>query len=102
MKNIFLKKLTLLKSIIIVVFLIHSIFSECDKNSPILKNNQCVSIYCTEEQFQTGECVVDEPITKTKWLNNIFKYENTNGDIYLSSDPLEKRILMFSTTSSSN
>ena len=102
MRKYFLKKLTNLKIIIILTFLICSIISVCNRNNPILKNNQCVSIYCTEEQFKTGECIIDEPITKTQWLNNIIKFENTNGDIYLFTDTREYDTLIFSTTTSNN
>ena len=44
-----------------------------------------------------GSCKIDE--AKNSCLNNIFIFENTNGDIYLSeSDP----IIVFGTTFSNN
>ena len=64
-KNLF-KKLNLLTVIIISDFLIYSLLYECNKSYPILKNNQCLSTYCKKEEFESGECIIDEPITKTQ------------------------------------
>ena len=100
-KNLY-KNIYYLKILITSNFFICSLFYECDRNHPILKNNQCVSIYCTDQQFKSGECVIDEPITKIQWINNIIKYEKTNGDIFLFSDTVKNEILIFSTTSSNN
>ena len=58
--------------------------SECPKNLPIFKN-ECSSIYCSEEQFKSGESEISNSIMKTQWLNNIIKFENTKGDIYLKA-----------------
>ena len=81
-KNL-IKKFTFLK-ILLVLNHIYSLLCECDKNQPILKNNICVSTYCTEEQFKSGECVINEEITKTQWLTNFIKFEKTNGYISLN------------------
>ena len=61
-----------------LIFSCYSLFLECDKTYPILKNNECIS--CTKEQFSQEN---DEPITKTELLTNIIIFENTNGEINL-------------------
>ena len=102
MKNNFYKISSFLQIIIIIsYFFCYSLFLECDKNYPILKNNECVSTYCTKEQFSTGECIINEPITKTKWLTNIIIFENTNGEVNLFLN-YETNIFIFSTMFSNN
>ena len=97
----FILKFPLLKNILIINILAN-VLSECDRAKPILKNGECVSTYCTEEQFKTGECVINEPITKKQWLNNIIKFEKTNGDISLIFEENQKAFLIFSSGSSDN
>ena len=50
--------------------------NECNRDSPILKDNQCQLIYCTEEQFSTQDCSKNNSIIKTQWLNNIVVFNN--------------------------
>ena len=101
MKNKSTKKIILFKSILISNILIY-ILCECDRNYPILKDNQCVSTYCTEDQFKSGECVINEPLTKTQWLTEFIKFEKTNGDISLITDYDYHKRLLFSIESSDN
>ena len=77
--------LLFIKIIIFFNIFIYSLQYKCNKTYPILKNNECVSIYCNEEQFKRGECIIDNPITKNQWLTNIIIFENTNGDISLNA-----------------
>ena len=100
-KNLF-KKLNLLTVIIISDFLIYSLLYECNKSYPILKNNQCLSTYCKKEEFESGECIIDEPITKTQWLTHIIIFEKTNGYISLILDLVKSEQLIFTTISSNN
>ena len=87
--------------IIISLNIFYSILSDCPTESPILKDNICTSIYCSEEQFKSGECQINNTLVKTKWLNNIIKFENTNGDNFLTiNDDLSK--IVFSTTLANN
>ena len=101
METNFILKFPLLKNILIINILA-IVLSECDRATPILKNGECVSTYCTEEQFKTGECVINEPITKKQWLTNIIKFEKTNGDISLIIEENKKKSLIFSSGSSDN
>ena len=102
MKNNFYKNSSFLQIIIIVsYFFCYSLFLECNKTYPILKNNECVSTYCTKEQISTGECIINEPITKTKWLTNVIIFENTNGEVNLFLN-YGTNIFIFSTMLSNN
>ena len=99
MKNNYHIKLTFLKIIIISSFFFYSLLLECNRDLPILKNNECVSTYCTEEEYETEVCIINEPITKTTWLSSIFTIENTNGDIHFSTSYLKDMLIIGSTLS---
>ena len=88
------------KIIILFNFFFCSLTTTCTKDLPILKNNQCVS-YCDKDEFISGECEIVDPIMKTKWLNNIISFENTNGKFFLSLNE-EKDMMAFITTLSNN
>jgi hypothetical protein len=45
--------------------------NECERDKPIKKGTQCLSTYCSNSQFDSGQCIVSNPIIKTQWLNNI-------------------------------
>jgi len=87
--------------IIVFNFIKYSLLNEWNRTYPILKNNKCVSTFCNEEQFKTGECLIDDPITKIQWLTDIIVFENTNEDIALFVDQISEN-LFFETTSSNN
>ena len=71
----------------------------CEKEKPIFKENECVSVYCNEDQFKSGECLVNNPIMKTNWLNKIITFENTNGDLYLSVNDDSNKLIFVTTLS---
>ena len=50
----------------------------CDKARPILKDNSCDSIYCTEEEFISTTCIINNDVIKTQWLTSIIEI----SDIY--------------------
>ena len=99
--NLYAKTNLLFLNIIITFNLIILILSDCPREFPILKNNNCTSIYCNEDQFRSGECSINNTISKAQWLNNIIKFENTNGDIFLDASEDTYKII-FSTTLSNN
>ena len=101
MEKKFLKKLNIIK-FLLVLNNIYPLLSECNRTYPILKDNLCVSTYCTEEQFQSGICIINEEITKTQWLTNIIKFEKTNGYISLTFKDKSQQNLLFLTISSNN
>ena len=44
---------------------------KCPKDIPIKYQNECNLKYCTESEYQNGNCVVNNDIIKSQWLNNI-------------------------------
>ena len=98
-----MKKLfSFFKIIISFNLIIYSILYECNRTFPIFKNNECVSTYCTEEEFKTGDCIIDNPIIKSQWLTDIIIFENTNGYISLFLDPMSNYKKLFLEMTSSN
>ena len=53
--------------------LINSIKGQCHKNAPILVRYYCKLQYCSEKQFEKGECKIGNEIIKTQWLTKIIK-----------------------------
>ena len=50
----------------------------CNQSTPILKRGNCELVYCTESEFNLGNCSVNNTIIKTQWLNNIISVGETN------------------------
>ena len=76
MKSLFKKKLTKYNSIylkvliyLIVIFKILS--EECEQSYPFRRNGNCESTGCTVEEFELGNCYIDNSIISTQWFNNI-------------------------------
>ena len=58
--------------IFLIFSLIELAFNLCDRETPILLDNgTCVSIPCISNQSSLGECIINNDIIKTQWLNNI-------------------------------
>ena len=67
----------------------------CQRETPILLNNgSCLSIYCSNEQILSEECIIDNDIIKIQWLNNFIPIgkdystfanfaEYSNGDLII-------------------
>ena len=49
---------------------------ECDRNSPILTSNGCEMKYCSKENFDSGECKIDNSIIKVQWINDIILFNS--------------------------
>ena len=83
--------------IMILYFQIIHVFSdECERSTPIRIKGNCVLQYCTKEQYDSKECIIDNSIIKTQYPNNViffdepkFRYFNflnfTNGDMIFQS-----------------
>ena len=88
-----------INKIYIIFFLIISLFKNsfcdfCPRDKPILKNNECLSIYCEQEEFDNKNCSISNPFIKTQWLNNIHIFgqkgisnicaiQNSNNGLFL-------------------
>ena len=101
---IFLLTLSLFKS----TYLLEE--EECPRNKPILKANECQSIYCTPEEYSKNICTISNSFIKEQWLNNMHIFEekymshisvsqSPKGDLFLSShkgvDDFDKYIFGF-------
>ena len=53
---------------------------KCPKEKPILKENKCKMIYCTQKEFEDKICVINNDVVKKQWLNkfNIFQDDSSN------------------------
>ena len=68
----FINNLAFFIKYFIIVSIIKKVLNDCTIEEPILlKNGDCVAQYCTEEQFKNEDCIIDNTIIKTQWLNNI-------------------------------
>ena len=92
----------------ILLIIIHISHSECDINTPILTPSGCQLKYCSNNEFDSGACNIDNSIVKTQWLNDIIIFDsnklrygsftiNSEGDlIYECStekDPMGIRVI---------
>ena len=50
----------------------------CNITHPILKNGKCDSIYCTPEEFNSSQCIINNPIIKNQWLTNLIPISDLN------------------------
>ena len=70
-------KLLILHSLIykfIFIFqLAQYIKCDCNKTHPILMNNECDSIFCSPEDYNSSVCIVNNSIAKIQWLTNIIQ-----------------------------
>ena len=64
--------------LIFILKIIVSIESSCNITHPILKNEKCESIYCTNEQFNSSECKINNLIVKTQWLTSLIPISEVN------------------------
>ena len=66
-----------------ILFKISKSDVKCNKTHPILKDGNCVSTYCSEEEFKNSECIINNDIIKTQWLSNIIQInENQNRFVH--------------------
>ena len=93
------------------VMLFTIIYNECDRSFPIkTSDGSCVLRFCTEEEFNNKDCILDNQIVKTQYLNNIIivgdpdssdcpdplitKYSNEDIVLLISNRYFEKKNLL--------
>ena len=55
------------------------ILNKCDRNNPIkLEDGSCILKYCSPEDYNLKKCVIDNPIVKTQYLNDIIIFGENN------------------------
>ena len=73
------------------------ISEECQIDTPIKKDNECLLIYCTDSEFENKKCIKNNDIINIQWLNNIILISenpssyvnsliNSNGDLIIISN----------------
>ena len=102
MKKYEINALLFSKIISIFIFILLKIIlcetDECKREKPIKMGNSCLLDFCSKSQFESGDCIISNSITKTQWLNNIilvgeknFRYINfmtsSKGKMILYSSP---------------
>ena len=50
----------------------------CNKTHPILKDKICDLIYCSDQEFNSSICKINNEIIKTQWLTNLIKINDLN------------------------
>lgn len=83
----------IIKFVLIFLSLINQTKNQCAKESPIYFNGVCQSIFCTESQFENGECVIANSNAKEQWLNNIIFIEEEFSFINVIEMPNKDIIL---------
>ena len=94
------RNLTIILNYIIFLQLLIIIYvRECPIDNPILlKNNSCLSINCSKEEFESKDCIINNSKIKTQWITNIiiigdydFRFINfvtySNGDFVVETTP---------------
>ena len=76
MKSFFKRNLTsciitYLKINIFIIEIFNILSEECDKSIPFRRNGACSSQGCSEEEFQSNNCYIDNSIINTQYFNNI-------------------------------
>lgn len=66
----------LFEFLILIILLPINLLSECPEDYAIRRKiaggyGGCEGIYCTEEEFNEGICIIDNAKVKAKWLSNI-------------------------------
>ena len=83
----------------IFICILKDIINDCGREQPILKNGKCQLIYCSDKEYNTSICTINNKIVKTQWLNNIIKISEDNfryinvvsnlkGDMFIETSPI--------------
>ena len=91
-----MKNSQILILLIFPLFVFSFLDDECPRDKPILKSDECQSIFCTPEEYSQNICKISNYYIKTQWLNNFHIFaqeymshisaaESPKGDLFLSS-----------------
>ena len=61
----------LIFKLIAIFEFIQYVKTDCNITHPILKNNKCHSIYCSQQEYNSSICIINNSIAKIQWLTNI-------------------------------
>ena len=65
------KKIIISFNLLFICSILNVGATECPKDKPILIDGECKLEYCTEDQFNSKYCQINNTIVKTQWINNI-------------------------------
>ena len=97
LKNKFRSNSIISPFILITFFLLFSFsLTECPRDRPIFKNEECQSIYCSPKEYENNICSVSNIYIKSQWLNEIHSFapdgishvcasSNEKGELFLIS-----------------
>ena len=110
-KQAYIKIFNLLFHLLFFLKIIESQNSECGKNEPFLTSKGCSSEFCSKERINSKDCIINNAIIKTQWLNNIiliggsgFRYiyfaNDSNGGMVIgtTSNPIQPERIFFGLT----
>ena len=66
------------KFIFLSFIIIKSVISDCSREEPISVSGVCKLEYCTQAQYDSKYCIINNTYAKTKWINNLIFI----GDLY--------------------
>ena len=111
MGQTYIKIFNILFLLLFIFKIIESQNLECGKNEPFLKSNSCTSEPCPKEGPNSNDCIINNKMIKTQWLNNIiliggvgYRYlyfaNYSNGDmiIGIASNPFKPERVFFGLT----
>ena len=86
---------------IVFFFPLITLCSQCDYYRPFLKDGTC-QVSCSNEELDSGDCIIENEILKTQWIDNIIYLSDTNY-IYMNmvTSQNEDLIIVVSSSSSS-
>ena len=67
---------------------------QCPREKPILKQNKCQNIYCTEKEFKDGTCKIYNKYIDKQWLNNFHIFDDSLSS-YVGYDINDKGEIFF-------
>ena len=68
----------LVYKLMIIFQLSQYIKTDCNITHPVLKNNNCYSIYCSPQDYNSSVCTINNSIAKIQWLTNIMPISEIN------------------------
>ena len=110
-RQAYIKIFNILFHLLFFLKIIESQSSECGKNEPFLTSKGCSSEYCSKERIESKDCIINNTIVKTQWLNNIIligesgfrylyfaDYSNVDMILGIASNPIQPERIFFGLT----
>ena len=86
----------ILQALLLIFFFLIKINCDCSIYAPILKGSECKNIYCKENEFWDGICLIDNPIVKLQWINYIIQIGKEEPSFFLPIKLSQESIIFIS------